>query len=297
MNIKSSYVLTPGIGIVCSDAGASNLIFSFLKHSSDSDFQFYLEGPAIEILKTHNFDNDINDNLESMVKGSKTLITGSGWSSDIENEARKIAKKYGIYSITILDHWVNYKERFVKDDESILPDEIWVVDEYAFKIAQDCFPNTKIELIPNFYLKHQIKNINLINLNEDPELLYVMEPIRSDWGKGIPGEFQAFNFLIENFEHLNLPNDVNIVIRPHPSDKEGKYQELIDNTPEFSIKIDKDRQLFESIGSAHWVAGCETYALVIAIQSGKKVFCCLPPWSPHCRLPHKEIIHLKYLAN
>ncbi|MDC0586981.1 hypothetical protein OAP06_04455, partial [Gammaproteobacteria bacterium] len=95
----------------------------------------------------------------------------------------------------------------------------------------------------------------------------------------------------------NLPNDVNIVIRPHPSDKEGKYQELIDNTPGFSIKIDAERKLYESIGSAHWIAGCETYALVIAIHSGKKVFCSLPPWSPQCRLPHKDLIHLKHLSN
>ncbi|MDC0587011.1 hypothetical protein OAP06_04605, partial [Gammaproteobacteria bacterium] len=135
MTIKDSYVLTSRTGIVCSDAGASNLIFSFLKHSSVSDFHFYLEGPAIELRKFHNFDSDINQNLENMIKGCKTLITGSGWSSDVENDARKIAKKYGVYSITILDHWVNYKERFIKDDESILPDEIWVVDDHALKIA------------------------------------------------------------------------------------------------------------------------------------------------------------------
>ena len=57
--------------------------------------------------------------------------------------------------------------------------------------------------------------------------------------------------------------------------------------------MDNSPSLALSISKAKWVAGCESYALVVALASGRNVYCALPPWAPTCRLPHPGITHLK----
>ena len=42
------------------------------------------------------------------------------------------AKKQEKKLIAYIDHWVEYKKRFLKDNKLIRPDEIWVSDKYAF---------------------------------------------------------------------------------------------------------------------------------------------------------------------
>ena len=61
---------------------------------------------------------------ESLIK-SDWILTGTGWESNFERRAIIRARSLGIKSVSFLDHWVNYLERFKEKDEIILPDEIW----------------------------------------------------------------------------------------------------------------------------------------------------------------------------
>ena len=54
--------------------------------------------------------------------------------------------------VSFLDHWNNYSGRFNRNSIYTLPDEIWVGDIYAQKIALEVFPDTRIKLIENPYL-------------------------------------------------------------------------------------------------------------------------------------------------
>ena len=56
--------------------------------------------------------------------------------------------------------------------------------------------------------------------------------------------------------------------------------------------IDKG-SLSDALSRAKWVAGCQTYAMTLALKAGRIVFGTLPPWAPVCVLPHEGIIHLK----
>ena len=49
-------------------------------------------------------------------------------------------------NISVLDHWVNYKERFIRGGELILPDEIWVCDNHALALAKKAFPGARVSL-------------------------------------------------------------------------------------------------------------------------------------------------------
>jgi len=62
--------------------------------------------------------------------------------------------------MSFLDHWVNYKERFVRNKKFILPDYLIVTDEESKKLAARIFnkKQTKLIKIINPYLENIKKN-------------------------------------------------------------------------------------------------------------------------------------------
>ena len=280
------------IAVVCHDAGAANHILSWLQVDGRLDaVRAVMDGPAERLWK-HGFPEvQLCNSIESAFRDAKSLISGTGWASRLEHDARGMAKAHGILSVAVLDHWVNYSERFIRDGERVWPDEFWVVDEHAQSLAARSFTGMCIRLIPNEYLAKQLQRVKSVPVGES-ELLYVLEPMRTDWGRGSDGEFQALDYFVSKLPCLNLPNDIVIRLRPHPSDPPGKYDNWIAEQPELRICIDDSPQMSDALSRARWVAGCESFALVIALSAGRQVYCTLPPWAPTCRLPHEGLIHL-----
>jgi hypothetical protein len=233
------------------------------------------------------------ESLKFAFDGIDMLVSGTGWASDLEHEARRLARSRGIRSVAIIDHWTNYEERFIRNGEIIHPDEIWVCDSYAFEMAQLFFPDCVIKQIRNYYLENLLGDIARVSEVNPPEILYVTEPARSTWGKSELGEFQALEFFKSKFDLLKLPTTTIVKLRAHPSDEIGKYDSWIAKQKDSRFVLEKKIYLQESIARSSMVVGCETFALVIALLAGKKVFCSLPPWAPVCRLPHDGLIHLK----
>ncbi|MBV5330528.1 MAG: hypothetical protein JZU65_23340, partial [Chlorobium sp.] len=209
------------IGVVCHDAGGTNQIIAMLRHKCLGNVLAYMEGPAKVLWEDAFLDNCVISNLSELMVQITTLITGTGWGSNLEHFARLEAKAKRLYSIAVLDHWTNYEERFIRFGETVFPDELWVVDEYALQLARNIFPTLKITLIPDFYADQQVKMIAPVSAAN--EMLYLLEPMRSDWGRDEPGEFQALRYFFECLSQLSLPPDTVIRLRPHPSDPPGKY--------------------------------------------------------------------------
>lgn len=278
--------------VACHDAGAANIIIACLLETGRKDWQPYMEGPAEKLWKASFPEIKLRDSLEEALDGSELLVTGTGWESNVEHEARILAQKRGVKSVAIIDHWDNYAERFVRQGKVVWPNEFWVTDQYALEHALRVFPEKSVIQIPNHYVIRQLRDIALVEKASEPELLYVLEPMRADWGRGTPGEFQALDFFIDQFSELGFPAETVIRLRPHPSDALGKYNHWIDLHPEINIKLDTSLSITESLGRATWVAGCESFALVLAMIAGRKVYCTLPPWAPPCRLPHGGLIKL-----
>lgn len=284
------------VAIVCHDAGGANHILALLNRSRLDGVTAYMEGPARALWEKTLPRGLLANDLTELLRDAGALISGTGWASDLEHNARKVAKMRRIYSIAALDHWINYSERFVRDGETVLPDELWVFDEYALNTARYVFPYKKITQIPDFYAEEQISKILPLTSSTPNELVYLLEPIRSDWGRGEAGEFQALRFFFEYFPRLALPRNTLVRLRPHPSDSPNKYDAFLTSFGPDGVAMDHG-DLAQALSQARWVAGCQTYAMTLALKAGRTVYCSLPPWAPPCKLPQQGFIHIKNLSH
>lgn len=289
------------IAIVAHDAGAANHISAWFGPSMMNNVRGSFGGPAQGI-----FDRQCPwitaARFNELLPQCKTLISGTGWASTLEHDARKLAKQVGCRSIAVIDHWTNYRARFVRDGEEVLPDEIWVTDEYARKLAEAEFPGIQIIQLQNSYLENLVHEVRAHECTKPAHLtgnvLYVLEPIRQAWGSSDPpGEFQALDFFVKNLGVIGLDGNASIKLRPHPSDIVGKYDQWIGSQNGLNISLDASSTLAESVAWADVVVGCETYAMVVALAAGKRVISSIPPWAPSCILPQAGILKLADLVH
>jgi hypothetical protein len=296
------------LAIVAHDAGAANHIFAWFGHEQA---RFCLAGPAYrlwhdcahrakqvvpELLLDQNSPELARPELclTAAMRGAATLVTGTGWGSSLEHSARKLARDHCIRSIAVVDHWTNYSERFVRDGEQVLPDEIWVTDPYAADIARREFPSVRITQQPNTYLSGLVTDIKSLEhpsrAKGNDRVLYVLEPIRKAWGDLTePGEFLALNYFMAHLDGTPITRFAEIRLRPHPSDPPGKYNDWIKRHGSNGVSLDQSETLAQAIAWSNIVVGCQTYAMVIALACGKRVFSTIPPWAPACTLPHERI--------
>lgn len=281
--------------IVCHDAGAANHVVAWVRAQGVSNgMQVYMEGPANNIWAAAYPEHSMKNSVAEALNGAQSLLSGTGWASDLEHGARYLARQAGLKAIAVVDHWVNYESRFIRGGTQVLPDEIWVVDDHAYRIAAASFGECTIRLKPDVYSQSLVASVRPLADISNNELLYLLEPARSDWGRGVPGEFQALDFMFDRVACMGLPEDTLIRLRPHPSDPPGKYDDYLARIHPHRIVLDSG-SLSDAISRAKWVAGCESFALTLSLKAGRKVFCTLPPWAPACRLPHADIVHLKDL--
>lgn len=291
-------------GICCNDAGAAELISSYILHCKPTQkFIFSLSGPSIEI-----FEKKLGklklDSKDLMIEKSDQIFSGTGWSTEFEITGIKKACELGKYVIVFLDHWINYKQRFKFKKKYFTPNEIWVSDSYAKNIALSIFPNIKIELIKNYFLediketykkkyfsnKTEKKNTNFLFLSDNNNSV-IKSGFLSNRNILCKDEDLA-EFFLKNLKLLSR-NIGQVVIRPHPSEVDTliKYKAIFDqyNVP---FIIGGKYNLLEEISNSDIVVGGDSMGLVISMVCGKKTFSCAPP-KAKVTLPFVEIIKIR----
>jgi hypothetical protein len=276
------------LAVVCHDAGAANLILPWLERLN-TEVRPMMAGPARVIWERRFAKRPLIADLSEALRGSKALLSGTGWASTLEHDARAAAARLHIPSVAVLDHWVNYRARFERVGICQLPDEIWVVDEEAAKLARSAFPNTPVRLRANLYVEEQLARIGPPPGRN--RVLYVLEPVRANWGRSTAGEFQALDYAIEHLPQLGLGEAPLLVLRPHPSETEEKYR--IYAQDHSFVSFDRSSDLAAAVTDADAVIGVESFALTIALQAGRPAFSSLPPWAPEIRLPHQGIKQIR----
>lgn len=284
------------VAAVCHDAGGANIILAWVRADGGRGWRVHLAGPAAALAAGRLGEASVCATVEQALDGSAMLVSGTGWASDLEHVARAAARSRGLRTVAVLDHWVNYRERFERNGETVVPDELWVTDDIALAEARRVFPGATLLEVPNAYMEAQIAALGPVPEATAADLVYVLEPARSDWGRGRAGEFQALDYFFARFRSLPVPRGTRVRLRPHPSDPPGKYDAWLGAACGSAVVLDSARDLSASLSTARWVVGCESVALVIALRAGRAVICSLPPWAPPCRLPHQGLIHLKSLA-
>lgn len=289
------------LAIVSHDAGGAEILSSFLLHNPQKCY-LVLEGPAISIFE-RKLGVCILSALDVAIKECSCVLCGSSWQSNLERQAIVKARLYDKKSIVFLDHWVNYIERFQIDGKQILPDEVWVGDDYAKVIAQQLFPTLKVDLMTNFYLQDVVHELRIVQQKvkvNQSSVLYVCEPIREHafieygderyWGYT---EEEALLFFLNNLWALKT-SITSVVVRPHPSEKSDKYCWVKDP---YSIVTESGntKSLIEQVCAAAIVVGCNSMAIVVALLAGKRVISSIPYGGHCCSLPQSNIEHLQQL--
>jgi len=291
--------------IVCHDAGGAEVISSWVRRNHGSQYRFVLDGPAVAVFenKLKGLEFGGQANLVQFIEKSDMVLTGTGWASNLEKMAIRLAKDHGIKVVSFLDHWCNYRERFELNGEQILPDELWVGDVYAMELAKKIFCDTPIRLIENPYLMDIRDEIGLFS--EKPggksdciHILYICEPVsphalrksgRKD-GFGYT-EFEAMDLFVSHLHGLGESmGQIEVRIRLHPSEPPDKYVCYAGKASnQLEITISQGHALVEDCAWSDWVVGMNSMALVVALETGKNVFCCIPGQSKPRSLPHDGI--------
>ena len=289
------------IAVISHDAGGAEILSSYVRQSG-LNCLYALEGPARKIFENKLGSIEVHP-LEEAIRQSSSILCGTSWQSDIEFNAIKFARSLGKRSIAFLDHWVNYRDRFIRSDQTFLPDEIWVGDAMAESMAKEIFPSLPITLVNNPYVQDIRQELNAIktyrlSFPDSISILYVCEPVSEhalmrhgnmhSWGYV---EEEALRYFLSNSSALGKPIE-RIMIRPHPSERAEKYS-WAQREFELPIEVGGARTLLEEIADIDFVVGCESMAMVVALLAGKRVVSCIPPGGRACVLPHTEINSLQ----
>ena len=291
--------------IVSHDAGGAEIISSWIRRQPRQSALFVLEGPAVAIFQRKLPGLQIKDaeELKNAIHATDWVLTGTSWNSDLEKRAISVAKRAGIRVSSYLDHWTDYSLRFACEGTLVLPDEIWVGDEYAQKAATVEFPDTPVSLVPNVYLAEIVADIAGRQVSRPPgapvRVLYVSEPtsLVADKKHGDPRhwgytEFEALDGFLRYLE--STPSNVEAIrLRAHPAEPRGKYAEVIlPFRAQFAIEESAGESLVEDCVWADWVVGCDSMAMVVALYAGKQVFCAIPTGGKPPSLPFPNIVRL-----
>lgn len=294
------------VALVAHDAGGAELLASYADQTK-LVCNLVLAGPAIKVFERR-FGALKICSLADALSASEWCLCGTSWQSDLEWSAIAQARIAGKRAVAFLDHWVNYPERFVRNGVQHYPDELWVPDEDAQRLASKHFPQIPLRLVPNPYLidvQRQIAEIEATEHRTEERgktVLLVSENISDHarlrygderyWGYT---EFDAIEYFFENIKALGERIEM-VVIRPHPSDPAGKYDRVVAAHSGIA-QLSDGSPLLDEIAKSDIVVGCQSMAMVVGLKVGKKVVSCLPPASSAtCGLPHKNIVMLRDIA-
>jgi hypothetical protein len=261
--------------VVCHDAGAAEIISAHVKSKlRGCDVCCYVSGPAISVFERKKIEfepiaadtcvNRIFDDLSCV----NELIAGTSWQNDLDSRFVNEAKRRNIKTIVYLDHWVDYKERFgypSKEWTSNLPDEIWVGDELAKKIAEEKFRKSKVilRLEPNLYfeeVRSEFKKKILVPEGKE-NILFISEPLAN--------EHNILKSLVSFLVRKKFAKK--LIIRFHPSDKKDKYNDI---RKKYDKKIEMvfsdEADITEDFARTGAVIGINSMALVLAALCGKR---------------------------
>ena len=292
--------------LVSHDAGGAELLSLWAKDNLKNVVAI-LDGPALAIFKRNLQTAKVLPFNEAMSL-PYPVITGTSWQSDLEKQAINYALANNKYCCTVLDHWVNYKERFEYKGLQLEPNELWCFDKYALEICQKVFPNISKKLYKNPYfsaIKVELESISGISKpssTKQLDILYLSESIdkhsQALYGNSNQlcgySERDAFNFLFSCLP--TLFSDIgSLTVRPHPSQTCSDLIWMNSYAHSYNFLISNESSLCEQILCHDVIIGLESMALIVGIIAGKPVFSAIPPNFKKCSIPYSEISHLSDL--
>ena len=257
--------LLKGKGLfVFSDPGGARGILSLvhqLKDSltdvlivSDREYAFIHEYELPVLLYTQGIEEKIFSEFRP-----DFLYTGTSYTSFIELVflSYSFNLSYDILTITFIDHWSNFRSRFIYKEKILFPNYIHVIDTNAYELAiKDGLPENNIYIGGHPYHNYLInwrpsisKNDFLVKYNIDLNkkiLLYAPDPLTNVGGIDKYGydEISALEFLINSINMSNNYENYILIIKPHPNQKIKLINDFLNNRildrPSIIVKLLED---------------------------------------------------------
>jgi len=269
------------LGVVSHDAGGAEVLLQFLKSARHSRVLFAADGPARDI-----FGKGIEgcrfEPVTSVISEADWVITGTGWQSDFEWGAILSARRAGKRVVSFLDNWVNYESRFIRNGQRVLPDELWVADTRALKLAQLSFPDSIVRLcpLPEIYESVIDQYQELVRRGVSPirsSILFLSDNIEEAClTQGTTPKYSDAGSLtnlldaLEALKRLDMP----ITIRPHPSEAKQPWLQVVSSSPG-QLSMSRNKSLVEDLATHEIVVGSNSIAMIHAVRCGKRVICAI----------------------
>jgi hypothetical protein len=299
------------LAVIAHDAGGANVLAALARfHQRDFEWSILAAGPAHDILArvfpgTAAIVADANaDLLASLLTAlaPDAVLTSTGWQTRLERNGVEAARRLGVPVASILDHWVNFRERFGYPGDWLaqLPDRVLVGDSYALEQAQaDGFPAERLGTLENPYLADFARRAGQICADatfrgDVRKVLFLGEPLAVDFAGG-PTISQGEPDVAATVVDMVLAQpDTRLVVRAHPSESLSRYAFLRRHPETDRVELHgaMDRTLEQDIAVADVVVGMSSMALLAAAAAGCSVIAYTPEGLSES-LPHRGIRRCK----
>lgn len=202
------------------------------------------------------------------------------------------ARRRGIASASLLDHWINYRERFgypVSGWKKNIPDAIAVADAAACERAHAAGFRRVLPL-KNYYLANVQQAYHLLpplRAGVQPTLLLLSQviPQKGAWETGIhqsvvaAQEKELLCSICRQFDKLARFLSVEkVVVRLHPAQVGGLYHDVAREFAKVPLVVERaaTSDLLRSLQRAEIVVGCSSMALFTATALGKRTYSFVP---------------------
>lgn len=261
--------------LVIQDAGAGNHMRSWMR--AWSGVRVHEIDPRISRSRAN--DPTELERLHECLEGGDWVLVGTG-RSPITQTAMRLGKAQGKMVLAVVDHWVNYRERFDLLAASALPDAVLVTDTFALAQVQSELPWATPILWPNQLavdLEGATQRYEVRARSKLPSKILVLgEPTRGEVedAENQP-EGRFVQSLPDTLGELGIRlHECHVELRLHPSESDYKYERVLQglNLP-LTVVNAAERNITEAIAVADTLIGLTSYALFLGWSVGK------PTWS------------------
>lgn len=203
------------------------------------------------------------------------IITGSAIGNSLDKKLIKFSKLNKIKSISIIEHWTNYKKRFLLNKKYIYPDFIFLNDKKAYIDAlKKGLPKNKLIIAGNPYLSSFLNKKIMAGkirkkfyyLKKKKIYLFLSENISSQ------NNNQIENYKIDEFLAVKkitkyLKKNEYLIIKLHPEEKLNKF----DKIKKKNVIITKNMNYSEMVKLPKYIIGLKTIMLIKLAAQRKNI--------------------------
>lgn len=261
--------------VVACDAGGAEVIAAYIAEArTHTRYTVFVNGPAEKIFRRHKISIETLAKKEGLKKffskhKEAAVLLGTSGPHSIEFAALREARRQGMKTFAYLDSWINYRERFgypARNWRKNLPDEIWVGDTAARRLAKRYFSGTRIKLVPNRYLAAVVARYKARKKRADKDILFMS-------AAGVISEK-----LLRDFLHMCARHGVldSVRVRLHPEDDPARFKRILKQFGRVHAELSQKTDIVDDLALASVVVGPETVALVPAHMVGIKTIRIVP---------------------